>query len=307
MKKYQLIIFTCFLGFNLLSQNTLKTRIINATNNEPIAYAAVGLLKENIGISSDDNGDFELTYSNVEDTLIVSCVGFSTLYIKVSNVKNEIKLTPKIIELQTVTIKPRKQKKLILNDFKGRKVEFYYSSSDKYKGSAQYAQRFLPPKEGDWFLKEISLRRIFNIIFDNEPCTYRIHFYGVDSLGKPNDTYLCESILVNSKSKKDKIDMLNKKLVMPKNGLFISFEWIRIKENLYCHNTDIIDNKGKKIDNQIRCHYAPTIATFKGDSTRMQTYFSRYSNGKWNDGNRQIKSSEFNAFRTLGIALTIMD
>ena len=87
MKKLECLLFFCLIATQFFAQTTIKSRVVNAQNTEGIAYAAVGLVKENIGISTDENGYFELISNEKDDSLMISCVGYLVVKISVSNLK----------------------------------------------------------------------------------------------------------------------------------------------------------------------------------------------------------------------------
>jgi CarboxypepD_reg-like domain len=246
MKNIQLIIFTCFFSINLLSQSTkdLKGKIIDSKTKEAIPYASVGLIGANEGISSDEKGAFSFTNVHVKDTLIVSCVGYINVKIAVSDFKSVVELTPIIIELKTLTINPKKSKTIDINGF-GKKNMGYDIGNNVIK-LMQIAQFIENPDGKTWYLKEIKIgRRKKTYLGKNQKTQFKVRFYGVDSIGKPNSKDIFESLIVkNEADRVIKINIENKKLVLPRNGLFIAIEWIKIPENYIdeTYRTSVIRN-----------------------------------------------------------------
>jgi CarboxypepD_reg-like domain len=288
MKKFQLLIFTCFLSINLFSQNTkdLKGKIIDNKTKEVIAYAAIGLIKANQGISSNEKGDFIFKTVSIDDTLIASCVGYSTVKVAVMDFKSEIELTPSLIELNTVVIKPRKSKEVILNKFKIRDIEFNRVTS--LREMSQIAQFFPNEDKKISYIKEITIGRNFiNILLKARPSIYRLRFYGADQNNKPTNKDIFESILVKSDGKKyDVVDLSNKPLLIPENGIFVAIEWIRIEENSYIEEYEIKDKNGKK-EKKTSIHYAPTIAYLENSPSEFEIY-------EMNNKNEWLQDTYFN-------------
>lgn len=286
----------------------MKGTVVNSQNNEPVIYATVGLIKANKGVSTDEKGVFELSYSDVNDSLLVSCVGFKTEYLRMKDFNTTVKLKPIIIELQTVIVKPKKAMEIVLNDFRKRDVSFYESCHAPEGGISQMTQFFECPKEGNWFLKEINLLQMtFFLFIPKEPNKFKLRFYGIDKDGKPDNKDIYEAIIVENKGKKvTNIDLSSKNMLMPKNGLFVAVEWIKIKENMYgekvTHNI-----KGEKKRKSIEFHYAPTLAKLEADSTH-KTYFTFFYKG-WRDGNELFRQAKthLREYHNMGMSLKISD
>ena len=90
-----LILFICF---NTFAQQKIATGLIkDATTNEPIVYASVGIKDSHIGTISNEEGNFQITVPNAAKEIMVSCVGYKTAAITVSEFTSEtktIKLEP---------------------------------------------------------------------------------------------------------------------------------------------------------------------------------------------------------------------
>jgi hypothetical protein len=233
MKKFQLLIFTCFLSINLFSQNTkdLKGKIIDSKTKEAIPFASVGLIGANQGISSDEKGAFDFKDIQVNDTIVVSCVGYSNSKIAVVDFKSLIELTPSVIELKTVTVNPKKSKTIDINGF-GKKNEGAAIVA-RLVGATQMAQLIENPDGTTWYVKEINVgRRAKTHLGKKQKTQFRIRFYGIDNEGKPDNKDIFESILVKNESDKIiKINVADKKLLLPQKGMFVAIEWIKIHEN----------------------------------------------------------------------------
>ncbi len=277
----------------------LKGKVVNINTNEPVLYAAVGLINANKGVSTDETGQFELADADKGDTLVVSCVGFKRVLIPVKNVSSVIQLTPSVLELPVVTVKPRKEKKMVLHDFNKKKSAPYRSVGLNSKQFNEYAQYFGNYQESTWFLGEVKIKQLYLFPFiPKMPNTFRLRIYGVNDAGKPNDIDLIEPQLIkNDGSRYLKINIKDKNVPLPSNGLFISVEWLKTKENLYSDKYKDSDNKRK-----ISYHYAPTLGFFEINEPK-ETYFTKSYNNKWIDGNNLFKSQ--NEYSQMAISLEI--
>lgn len=74
---------------NIAQKTTGK--IIDATNNLPIAYANIGILGKNIGTVSDEKGLFSLNLGNSSDrdTLVISIIGYESQILTVADTKKK--------------------------------------------------------------------------------------------------------------------------------------------------------------------------------------------------------------------------
>ncbi|WP_139922139.1 carboxypeptidase-like regulatory domain-containing protein [Hymenobacter sp. DG01] len=66
----------CLAGFSLQAQTILEGRVLNSQTNEPVPFATLGVPGRGIGTVADEQGRYLLRLPSLQDTLIVSCVGF---------------------------------------------------------------------------------------------------------------------------------------------------------------------------------------------------------------------------------------
>ncbi len=80
-------------------QNVTIKGVITDANNTTIPYASIGILSKNIGTVSNEEGAFifELTESNLNDTLSVSTIGFTSFKIRIQDF---LELNEKVIVLE---------------------------------------------------------------------------------------------------------------------------------------------------------------------------------------------------------------
>ena len=102
----------CFLSLNFLAaQNLLIDGSIIDDNDFEIPFAAVGILKKNIGTTSTIEGTFSFIVSpnEIEDSLEISSIGFKTFKIKVKDYIDKkvktIRLSEQLTQLDEVIVK----------------------------------------------------------------------------------------------------------------------------------------------------------------------------------------------------------
>ena len=110
--KYFVVFFLCLIAFPVFSQETttVKGTVVNDNTFVPIWNANIVNTKKVRGAITDANGNFEI-YADVNDILLISCLGFQSIEVKVTNdwIKNRntrIKLTEKAYALEEIVIPP---------------------------------------------------------------------------------------------------------------------------------------------------------------------------------------------------------
>lgn len=96
---------------------SLQGQTIDQSTLEPIPYVNVGVLHQQMGTVSNENGDFSLSLSGVnpEDTLKISSIGYNPLVFTVAEArafteKKAFSLAPKEVMLDEVVIVPKDYK-----------------------------------------------------------------------------------------------------------------------------------------------------------------------------------------------------
>lgn len=104
------------LSFNLNAQDQIliSGKVIDSRNTSPIPYAGVGLVGKPLGTVTNNNGsfDFKLPLSYGNDSLVISCLGYSPYKVKVNDFVAKktkvILLQPRVFNIKEVTIRPDK-------------------------------------------------------------------------------------------------------------------------------------------------------------------------------------------------------
>ncbi|WP_425392734.1 carboxypeptidase-like regulatory domain-containing protein [Ekhidna sp.] len=119
--------------------------VVDAKTRQPIPYAAIGIVGENVGTVSNEDGRFRLAIpaKYMDDSLTFSEVVHVRKKLSISyllnNKENVITLDEAIIQLKTVEITPDKEKRKY--EKLGVKPTFYWGSCyANFKGGAQIAQ-----------------------------------------------------------------------------------------------------------------------------------------------------------------------
>ena len=109
MKKIILFLFICF-SFYSYSQSriVIEGSVVDQYELE-IPFAAVGIIKKNIGVTSTEDGTFSFIVSNneLDDLLEISSIGFETYKIKIKDFiygNKKITLKEKVSALEGVVV-----------------------------------------------------------------------------------------------------------------------------------------------------------------------------------------------------------
>ena len=112
MIKLPAFLFLLLLGsLTVFSQPTIKGRVVNAANGEPLPGSSVFISNSSIGIVSDKDGRFELHNIPVgKHELVVSSIGYETNVFSFSAaqlpLQVRIEMEVKVRELPNVTVEP---------------------------------------------------------------------------------------------------------------------------------------------------------------------------------------------------------
>mgnify|MGYP002635536453 CR=1 FL=1 len=104
------ICFLCLVSFYSNAQNIIVKGIVLDSYENTIPFAAITVLKKNIGTSSTEDGEFSLTVTNnnLRDSLSISSLGFKTFKILIKDYlalkEKKIILKEDVIEMDEITI-----------------------------------------------------------------------------------------------------------------------------------------------------------------------------------------------------------
>ena len=255
-----------FLLFSLSFFAQTKGVVVDESG-KPIPYVNIWVENENIGTTSEENGEFSIN-SPKNKNLIFSILGFDKRTIKESEVANVV-LKATSFQLDEVVIARR---------FETRKIEIGQinnSPFEAFDNGPRIDVKFFPYEASykkTRFIKKVSILTDSRI--DN--ATVKIHFYKVDSNGFPSDELLTKDFIVTLQKGvvRNGFDLTDLNLKMPKTGIFIGFEKLIIAKNKL-EKTIINSNTGKTT---IQILYYPFV---------LYNYVERdclftFSGGKWN-------------------------
>jgi hypothetical protein len=230
------LIFIFLINCNTVFGQIIKGTLINSESKQPIEFANIGIVGENVGTVSDLKGRFSLLvdskYDN--DTILFTIIGYKPLSIKIEdlrkNIDNEIFLNEQAYELAEVIIRPRifKQRNL------GVKTKFKKIAAGFKDNNLGYECGILMKAKKTAFIKKVHIN-ISHCSYDT--IFYRLNIYKVN--GKMDfENILREPIYLElpKKSVKDEIQIdLQSKNIVIEGDFLITLEHVKDLGNGYLY------------------------------------------------------------------------
>lgn len=294
MKK--LLAITILLISNLCFSQ-LKAVIIDNESKEKLPYVNIWIENENIGTTSNENGEFELKV-NGSKIIVFSAIGFETKKINSNSIKNIIELEPLVTELKEVIIKSEKlTEKIIIDKFKKSKINHYFACGTTPWIAAKYFE-YKQDYDKIPFLNKI------RVLTDSDvkDSKFNIRLYSINKNGEP-ENYIYDENIIGIAQKGNtitEIDLSDLNITFPKEGFFIAIEWLIIESNKYEYNYTKQGSKNKLIG----ISYEPAIGIVPSETDRNSWSFNQ---GKWKKELKDKGSSKNykDKFRYLAIELTL--
>ena len=251
------------------AQILLKGKVLNKESGNPIPYATVGLKKQNSGTNADEQGFFTIASQHPnQDSLIISCVGYITMHIAVSDAicRPEIFLSASAKTLRTVIVKDKWTYKEA-GTYKKHQEYCYTTSGFQW----QVAKKMSAPSANAQ-LQSLHVRLSKH---NNGSSMFRLHIYQFDSLTRGPGKELTDTVIeVRSTVGMVSVDMTPYQIELPDKDFFVSLEWLRIPFNENYRNTKF---EGK---DTISLTYRPCIGFTRDASRSEEIWYLNYT-GIW--------------------------
>ncbi|MCM4174010.1 carboxypeptidase-like regulatory domain-containing protein [Arenibacter sp. TNZ] len=270
MKKYSSLLLI-LVSLQCFCQITGK--VVDKETGLPISYVNIWIEKSWLGTTSDENGVFYMKKGQIGDTLLVSHLGYQELQTQVE-LTNEILLNPSEIELEEVIILPVQNNKNIniksynhykkireFNNFEHQACARFFEYDEEYAETP--------------FIKQISLAVITPLTGKQ---MFRVYLMKVGIDGKPSNQLFSEYKTLEVYGDGEiNVNYIDEKLIFPKEGFFVVFDILNLKENIYTN----------KLGHEILC---PAIG-MEYKVQKKNTWLNYH--GKWIDPiERKDKSNE---------------
>ncbi len=289
-----------FLLISNLSFCQLKSVIINSETKEKIPYVNIWVENENVGTTSNENGEFFLNVDKSQ-ILILSSLGYELKKIAVSKISDKIFLNPKITELDEVIIDSKKeQKEITIGKFNDSDVGYYYGSFNKPEIKARFF-----PFDSNYtntpYLKKLK----FRIYSNKRNAKFNVRFYSIGENGEPKNPIYEKNIIgvVKKGTKNIELDLSELDIIFPEEGVFVSYEWLIIPENEFITSFPVKDSK-KRVEKIL---YEPNVGFLPSEKDENSW---TYIDGKWEkvkafDTKTNHPKEYINKFGLLAIEITL--
>ena len=254
-----------FILFSLSISAQTKGVVVDESG-KPIPYVNIWVENENIGTTSEENGEFSIAAS-ANKNLIFSILGFEKRVIKASEASNVIM---KAVSFQLDEV-------VIARHFETKKIEIGQINNsvlEAFDNGPRIDVKFFPYEAAykkTKFIKKVSILTDSRI--DN--ATVKIHFYKADANGFPGEELLTRDYIVTIQKGvvRNGFDLTDLNLKMPKTGLFIGFEKLLISKNKL--EKTIVNSNTQKTSVQV-IYYPLVLYNYI-----ERDYLFTFSGGKW--------------------------
>ena len=235
-------------------------------SGKPIPYVNIWVENENIGTTSEENGEFSIAAS-ANKNLIFSILGFEKRVLKALEASNVIM---KAVSFQLDEV-------VIAKHFETKKIEIGQINNsvlEAFDNGPRIDVKFFPYEAAykkTKFIKKVSILTDSRI--DN--ATVKIHFYKADANGFPGEELLTKDYIVTIQKGvvRNGFDLTDLNLKMPKTGLFIGFEKLLISKNKL--EKTIVNSNTQKTSIQV-IYYPLVLYNYI-----ERDYLFTFSGGKW--------------------------
>ena len=260
-------IFLIAFFISIWSSAQIKGVVIDSATRLPIPFVSIWVENGNNGTTSEENGAFELNVSEKSKTLLFSALGYEKKKVSISN-EMHVELTPSTIELQEIVItKKYGTQQIEIGETENSFLQAYENGPRIDIKFFPYLSKYKRTK----FIKQVVINTDSRI----EEATLKLHFYKVDSEGFPGEEYLEKDFIVTVSRgvKKTLFNLISFNLTMPKNGIYVGFERLKIGKN----KVEKTIKDAESNSNVIQTSFCPYVLY----NSVERDYTFTFSDGKW--------------------------
>jgi hypothetical protein len=232
-----LAIFCCFV-FPSYSQRVVSGKVLSKPNNQPVAYANIGILKTPIGTISNGDGSFliKIPRELENDTLIFYALGLGQRTIPLSSLSGTSNLTIYLKEKSTmletveVSAKKSKNKKYWFGNRFAKGGSLYADSIAAGSAMALLIENKYPAYHDGIqlpvYLEQVRIRIFRNTMGDFK---FRVRLCEVDErTGTPGKDMLDENVIIQSRITKGwlDVDMSPYNIKLDSIKFYLVVEWL---------------------------------------------------------------------------------
>ena len=230
------LLLSCYTNFTF--GQVYSGKLINSQNHQPVPYANIGIVGENIGTTSDVKGFFSIILKSEfnKDILRISSIGFESKDYVIERFKQEfqndntveIVLLPKTYSISAVIIKPVKTRYFTLGNFCDSASCYGNAFYSKQLGTEIGVQIKLPSRVKKTYINSF---RFYVGEFTYSSFPVRLNIYNLDK-GLPFENILKEPIFIEIKDKGEYNIDLSKMNIAVDDDFFLTLEYYRIADEV---------------------------------------------------------------------------
>lgn len=256
-------IFCIFIFSGLIAQ----TRgIVKDSGGRSIPYVTVKIIEDNITTTANVYGVFSIKATYEDKMLLFSALGYEDKKV-VAKEANTVVLKTKAIELDEVVISKKNEKEFRIGRSEPLGHVFFPTELMIFSKLFYYDTSYVNTP----FLKNVIMYTDCEV----EKALFRLRIHSVGKNGKPGEDLLNEDIIVEilEGNRENTIDIAKLNMVLPKEGIYIGFEWLDLEQNK--HKREYLP---EYMDVADKTFYSPALIIHKGDK-KDRSY--KFENGKW--------------------------
>ncbi len=275
-------LFLLLMSLSVFSQKIHFTgKIVDKETQKPVVYANVSFLKINKGISTTQNGTFDLKIDKklLNQQIHISCLNYKDTVVFAHQLQKSILfLQPKAVELDEIKISRRVDRELVVDRYRRKHIKGTFGGRKSFPWIVTKFFKYKNEYKNTTYLKEITV--YFGALLFRKKSTFRIRLFTIDTLtGKPFKDMLSDNLIVLTKkvNGKIKIDVSKFDVEFPINGFFVGLERLHIPDNFY-KETYTMEGSKKK-------YKTTRVAPSFGAVYMKNIGIWMYSKGKWRKHN----------------------
>ena len=186
--KAKIFVIFWFLMYAMVSAQ-IKGIVKDSISGKGISYVNISVENENLGTTSEDNGEFTIHVTEKSKILVFSALGFEKKRVKISNA-SEVNLKPIAYQLEEIIISKR---------FETRHIEIGDTGNITYEAfdnGPKIDTKFFPYEKAykrTKFIRQVIISTDSKI----EDAVFKIHFYSADLNGFPGAELINKDFIVS--------------------------------------------------------------------------------------------------------------
>lgn len=256
--------------------------VLQQNSLEPLPFASLALLGENVGTNTDEQGFFVLhSYRpRLNDTVLISSVGFRSVRLPVSVLQqtDTIWLEKMPTVLKSVDLVSKKHWiRRTVNDVSRCGTNYLEGSADM-----QQIAQLMEADTVDFYLSQVTLCKYAIPLIQPDKCIFRLQILAYDSLTGGPGVLLNDSLIeVKTTAHRVQVDLEAYRIRIAARRFYVALEWLRIPYN---GGTEKFKMDGVKVRQTVYspllCHERYTRNHPRPPDTPYRVWFRDYR-GRW--------------------------